>query len=376
MSRSFPYANFLKTSENLMRPIISEMDSTADAYMPEDDPEFVGPPSSLANKSLLDNRYLMYGGGGALAGAGIGALINKLRGGSALKGGLIGGGIGAGLGLGGAGIKNYLENAAIEQNKKEYGTYQKALKYLAGKGIDLSGYHPSGVRRMAKTMMQDEGEEYERNRRDEERRGGKTKAEDEKAKADAEKAKAEASKKSSANIAYMFKASAALDRANQSLAVLLKLAEDTRSDSAIMTGEGLRGDLSSAPTQAAVDVAKETGSINPYLLYGGGGALAGAGIGALINKLRGKDVLKGSLIGAGIGGGTGLAGTAIANALEDAAAYEDLRNRGSLRGMIPSGQLDKMDRDALRAATERYNDMLKGHGLDPAAVEAERLKNF
>ena len=117
-------------------------------------------------------------------------------------------------------------------------------------------------------------------------------------------------------------------------------------------------------------------AVPDYLLYGGGGALAGAGIGALINKLRGKDVLKGSLIGAGIGGGTGLAGTAIANALEDAAAYEDLRNRGSLRGMIPSGQLDKMDRDALRAATERYNDMLKGHGLDPAAVEAERLKNF
>jgi hypothetical protein len=349
------------------------MDSTADAYMPEDHPEFVGPPSSLANKSLLDNRYLMYGGGGALTGAGIGALINKLRGGSALKGGLIGGGIGAGLGLGGAGIKNYLENAAIEQNKKEYATYEKALKYLAGKGIDVSGYHPSGVRRMAKTMMQDEGEQSERTRRDEERRGGADSyAEKEKA-----KAKAEASKKSSADIAYMFKASAALDRANQSLAVLLKLAEDTRSDSAIMTDEGLRGDLSSAPTQAAVDVAgRESGSINPYLLYGGGGALAGAGIGALINKLRGKDVLKGSLIGAGIGGGTGLAGTAIANALEDAAAYEDLRNRGSLRGMIPSEQLDKMDRVALRAATERYNDMLKGHGLDPAAVEAERLKNF
>lgn len=43
-----------------------------------------------------------------------------------------------------------------------------------------------------------------------------------------------------------------------------------------------------------------------YAIWGGGGALAGAGIGALINKLREKNVLEGLLYGAGIGGASGL----------------------------------------------------------------------
>ena len=45
-----------------------------------------------------------------------------------------------------------------------------------------------------------------------------------------------------------------------------------------------------------------------YGVYTGGGALAGAGLGTLINALRGESKLKGALIGGGLGaaGGAGL----------------------------------------------------------------------
>lgn len=56
--------------------------------------------------SLLKD-YAIYAGGGGLAGAGIGALVNALRGESKLKGALIGGGIGAGAGAGLKGIGDY-----------------------------------------------------------------------------------------------------------------------------------------------------------------------------------------------------------------------------------------------------------------------------
>lgn len=60
-----------------------------------------------AISDYLNNDYVRYGGGGALAGAGLGALINKLMGGSALKGGLLGAGLGAGAGLGYKGLSDY-----------------------------------------------------------------------------------------------------------------------------------------------------------------------------------------------------------------------------------------------------------------------------
>jgi len=60
-----------------------------------------------AISDYLNNDYVRYGGGGALAGAGLGALVNKLMGGSALKGGLLGAGLGAGAGLGYKGLSDY-----------------------------------------------------------------------------------------------------------------------------------------------------------------------------------------------------------------------------------------------------------------------------
>lgn len=61
--------------------------------------------SEGANKAL-------YAAGGGLLGAGAGALLSKLMGGSALKGGLIGGGLGAGAGYFGRGaLQDYLAQA-------------------------------------------------------------------------------------------------------------------------------------------------------------------------------------------------------------------------------------------------------------------------
>lgn len=70
--------------------------------------------------------------------------------------------------------------------------------------------------------------------------------------------------------------------------------------------------------QANVSVGEALGALNPadsqlanYGIYGGAGALGGAGIGALINLLRGESALKGALIGGGIGGGLGLGAKAL-----------------------------------------------------------------
>lgn len=68
--------------------------------------------------SLLKD-YAIYAGGGGLAGAGIGALVNALRGESKLKGALIGGGVGAGLGAGAKALGNYALSDQAAQIKKD-----------------------------------------------------------------------------------------------------------------------------------------------------------------------------------------------------------------------------------------------------------------
>lgn len=65
-----------------------------------------------------------------------------------------------------------------------------------------------------------------------------------------------------------------------------------------------------------------------YGVAGGGGALLGGGIGALINKLRGGSALKGGLLGAGIGGAAGLGAKALGDfALRDSRAADDIANK-------------------------------------------------
>ncbi len=86
--------------------------------------------------SLLKD-YAIYAGGGGLAGAGIGALVNALRGQSKLKGALVGGGIGAGAGAGVKALGDYLlsdQVANIAQTERELAALRKNYPMRMGGG--------------------------------------------------------------------------------------------------------------------------------------------------------------------------------------------------------------------------------------------------
>lgn len=130
-----------------------------------------------------------------------------------------------------------------------------------------------------------------------------------------------------------------------------------------------------AHVKQAADLSDQHKFLNPtgnaladYGIYGGGGALGGAAIGALINMLRDEDILSGALIGGGAGLGLGLGGKAIADA--------------NMRPRFEALQSAVKDRDS---ALERYNtrgrnsvDSAKGRGapgsIDPSPAALALLE--
>jgi len=101
-----PYSNY--------RPILKQANITVGDAL-----------AALSPTDSLLKDYALYAGGGGLAGAGIGALVNALRGESKLKGALIGGGIGAGLGAGTKALGDYTlsdEAAELAKLKKQEST--------------------------------------------------------------------------------------------------------------------------------------------------------------------------------------------------------------------------------------------------------------
>ena len=98
------------------------------------------------------------------------------------------------------------------------------------------------------------------------------------------------------------------------------------------------------------------GNFNPfqsqlanYGAFAGGGGLAGAGIGALIQALRGKSKLKGALIGGGIGTGAGVGIKGLADVLAPNA-------QGLFRDYIRSGYLEGKAKDKDDEALKSYNE--------------------
>ena len=118
--------------------------------------------------------------------------------------------------------------------------------------------------------------------------------------------------------------------------------------------------------QANVTVQDALAALNPtdsllkdYAIYAGGGGLAGAGIGALINALRGESKLKGALVGGGIGAGAG----AGVKALGDYALGEQAANIAKT----------KADLAALR---ENYPMRMGGGGMAQFLEAADALQGL
>lgn len=99
------------------------------------------------------------------------------------------------------------------------------------------------------------------------------------------------------------------------------------------------------------------GSFSPYNsqlanygIYAGGGGLAGAGIGALVNALRGESKLRGALIGGGLGAGAGVGVKGLADAFAGNA-------QSILREYVRSGYLKNKAQAQDAEALKRYKEL-------------------
>jgi len=147
-----------------------------------------------------------------------------------------------------------------------------------------------------------------------------------------------------------------------------------------MTYSHLRPTLkkSNVTVQDALAALSPTDSLlKDYALYAGGGGLAGAGIGALVNALRGESKLKGALIGGGVGAGLGAGAKALGNyALSDQAAQikKDKEDLAALRTNYPM----RMGGGALAKTLELADNLQSfGTGMTPAQLErtyADRIE--
>ncbi len=115
-----------------------------------------------------------------------------------------------------------------------------------------------------------------------------------------------------------------------------------------------------------------------YGVYAGGGGLAGAGIGALVNALRGESKLTGALVGGGLGAGAGVGIKGLADAFAGNA-------QGILRDYGRSGYLERkgkeLDEKALADYQARKEDTWSNYFKDmvfgePQEVKDDNQKNY
>jgi hypothetical protein len=101
--------------------------------------------NALSPTDSLLQDYALYAGGGGLAGAGAGALLNTILGGSKLKGALIGGGIGAGLGAGTKALGDYAlsdQKTKLEDLMAQQAALRKEHPLVTGDGYFSSEKSP------------------------------------------------------------------------------------------------------------------------------------------------------------------------------------------------------------------------------------------
>lgn len=133
-----------------------------------------------------------------------------------------------------------------------------------------------------------------------------------------------------------------------------------------------------ASKQANVTVSDALAALSPtdsalkdYALYAGGGGLAGAGIGALVNALRGESKLKGALVGGGLGAGAG----AGVKALGDYALSDSAKNIESTQAKLDALRAEYPRRmgDGGIAKTLHVLDSLTGLSTAPTPNELESV---
>jgi hypothetical protein len=226
---------------------------------PFDSPDYT--PSSAGD-------YALYGGAGALGGAGLGALINYLRDESVAQGALVGAGLGGAAGLGTRGLTDYMKSRSAEQSFRE--REGDALSRATG-GLGGRGTYPERLVNPATPI----GREYAALLEQQERA---------KAFADLEQRSHEDR--------------IARGEGGEYAQRIKDLSESLENQGRANTIQS-RIDKTGSHKRAA-------SSAGDYAMYGGGGALGGAGIGALVNYLRDKSLAQGALVGGGIGGAAGL----------------------------------------------------------------------
>lgn len=287
--------------------------------------------------------YAMYGGAGALGGAGLGALINYLRDKSVAEGALVGGGIGGAAGLGTRGIMDLLARSGPERVwsnaetreeelpgagplKDRANPMRKVLRDLEKDPRYIQAKYDAGVKTLEDmiayrdalpgqqlvdqlsqgTIPGETGAERLKNLREGlpglEALQGQLKIDA----ADLEAARAYAEYEKQLKAYNDYQNSPEVRQQRDSSANIMQL--DNRFDPAAL--DRLRNKGASARSK------RSASSAGDYAMYGGAGALGGAGIGALINYLRDKSVAQGALVGGGLGGAAGLGTRGIMDLLK------------------------------------------------------------
>jgi hypothetical protein len=325
--------------------------------------------------------YAMYGGAGALGGAGLGALINYLRDQSVAQGALVGGGLGGAAGLGTRGIMDLLTSGNEMSTREDYG--RRVLDTMRAKAQDpVSSFVASNPK------IQELIAEYQLG-------PGGTLAQMVKERADIDAYQKDQELVNSTGDGDIFQRAdradavakairgRAVDQDAQEREDAEKVVSRKRDRAALRSsgadfGANFKDNLRYAGRQRAKAIKVSASSAGDYAMYGGAGALGGAGLGALVNYLRDQSVAQGALVGGGIGGAAGLGTRGIMDLLERGGqggqtAYE-IANADPK--MVKKLKADNVNLDAILAAEQAQIDEQLSAQDAPRAEMQRRLEEL
>ena len=285
--------------------------------------------------------YAVYGGAGALGGAGLGALINYLRDKSVAEGALVGGGLGGAAGLGTRGIMDLLAKEDVGlPTSSAANPGRRALDQLTGPGgvVGAMGRNviQGGIGDLQQQLnneraqealiadlkdLQVQNSDYQAAQKF--LSGQHMSAADRLAAIPAtqrllkELVEEERALEQNKNRAALRSAGADYGaNFNDFVRLATRRAQEKQRQDNTARIMGLDKKSSARGKRAA-------SSASDYAMYGGAGALGGAGLGALINYLQDKSVAQGALVGGGLGGAAGLGTRGIMDLLKGTEYTQD-----------------------------------------------------